>query len=98
MIVSLSERLLGAPRSKPALPLKYRKELESIHATGKHLDRLVSDVLDLGRSQLGQLKLDLRSTDLGELLNEIQLVVNKWPKRKGWHGKHISLITPVRKS
>ncbi len=52
MIISLSEMLLDEQgQAYPRLPFQH--ELEVIHATGQHLDRLLRDVLDLGRSQMG---------------------------------------------
>lgn len=44
---------------------------EQIYASAQHLDRLIRDVLDLGSSQLGQLKLACAPLDIGDLLREI---------------------------
>ncbi len=74
-IVSLSEMLLkDIDVGESHQPGRYRQHLESIHAVGQHLDRLVLDVLDLGRSQLGQLKIELKTLDLGALLREVALL------------------------
>ena len=60
LIVSLSEMVLSSEHKKTQpLPESISREMEVIHATGQHLDRLLRDVLDLGRSQLGKLELVL---------------------------------------
>ncbi len=82
-IVSLSETLLeDAQGGKSAIPAEYRQDLELIHTVGQHLDRLVLDVLDLGRSQLGQLKINLRALDLDELLQEVARIGEQMAREK----------------
>ena len=44
----------------------------SIQQAGSHLLRLVNDALDLARIEAGRLELDLRPFDLGELLDQVQ--------------------------
>jgi signal transduction histidine kinase/DNA-binding LacI/PurR family transcriptional regulator/AraC-like DNA-binding protein/ActR/RegA family two-component response regulator len=83
MIVSLSEMLLEDPEgNRPMHPDAYRQDIEVIHSTGQHLDRLLLDVLDLGRSQLGQLKINLKPLDLTELFREVQLMGEQMAKEK----------------
>lgn len=99
MIVSLSEMLLErSTENRDRLPVSNLRELEAIYATSQHLDRLVSDVLDLGRSQLGQLKLEMRSVQLDEFLKEIQLVGEQMAndKQLSWRADIPSILPPVK--
>jgi len=83
VIVSLSALLLeNTQGSKAMLPDKQRQDLETIYSVCQHLDRLVLDVLDLGRSQLGQLKMNMQPLDLGELLREVALVGEQMAQEK----------------
>jgi signal transduction histidine kinase/DNA-binding LacI/PurR family transcriptional regulator/DNA-binding response OmpR family regulator len=81
MIVSMSELLLqDSGGHKQPLSAELRREMEVIHATGQHLDRLIRDVMDLGRSQLGQLELDLKLINLEEVLKDVILVGDQMAK------------------
>ncbi len=72
MIVNLSATLLeNGENSSEAALAQQKQDLQLIHAIGQHLDRLVLDVLDLGRSQLGQLRLEMKPVDLPGLLQEV---------------------------
>ena len=83
MIVSLSEMLLEDPESsRPMIPEIYRQDIAAIHATGQHIDRLLLDVLDLGRSQLGQLKINLKPINLAELFHETELIGEQMAREK----------------
>jgi signal transduction histidine kinase/DNA-binding LacI/PurR family transcriptional regulator/DNA-binding response OmpR family regulator len=98
MIVSLSEMLLeDQMNQKKELPEEYRQDLEVIHSTGQHLDRLVLDVLDLGRSQLGQLKINMKQFDLNDLLREVQLMGEQMARDKNlsWRAHIPAVLPPV---
>lgn len=72
MIVNLSATLLADDENADVGALVQRKaDLQLIHAIGQHLDHLVLDVLDLGRSQLGQLRLEIKPLDLHDLLQDV---------------------------
>ena len=72
MIVNLSANLLETAENPSAAALAQQKQdLQLIQAIGQHLDRLVLDVLDLGRSQLGQLRLEMKPLDLQGVLQEV---------------------------
>lgn len=72
MIVNLSATLLAGDENADAEALAQRKDdLQLIHSIGQHLDHLVLDVLDLGRSQLGQLRLEMKPLDLHDLLRDV---------------------------
>lgn len=88
LIVSLSEDLLSDDFDEQgATPGSFRQELETIRITGQHLSYLVRDVMDLGRSQLGQLKLTWERIDLGEVLRSVAEVGQQLAQQKnlGWH-------------
>jgi signal transduction histidine kinase len=49
-----------------ALNAEQRKYIEVIERNGQHLFRLVDDVLDLSRMEVGQMEVDIVSLDLGD--------------------------------
>ena len=84
LLVGLSEMMLreGLP-DRPPLPEAYRQDLTRIHAGAQQLGSLVRDVLDLARSQLGQLKLARKPVQLEELLKPVILVGEQMAHSKG---------------
>ena len=84
LLVGLSEMMLREGTGhRPPLPEPYRQDLARIHISAQQLGGLVRDVLDLTRSQLGQLKLAKRSLDLGETLKAVALVGEQLAEGKG---------------
>ena len=84
LLVGLSEMMLREGiGDRPALPEPYRQDLTRIHAGAQQLGSLVRDVLDLARSQLGQLKLVPKATDLAEMLKPVVLVGEQMARSKG---------------
>ena len=72
LIVGLSGILLQEDPEKTALlPEPTRRDVERIHANAQHLGWLISDVLDLARSDAGQLRLTNEFVDLGQALQTI---------------------------
>ncbi len=75
LICGLSDMLL---RESPQIgPQEYkvsRKDLERIYAGAQHLDGLIRDVLDLARSDVGQLKLLCEPLDLTEVLRTVSVI------------------------
>jgi signal transduction histidine kinase/DNA-binding LacI/PurR family transcriptional regulator/AraC-like DNA-binding protein len=84
LLVGLSEMMLreGAG-NRPPLPEPYRQDLERMHVGAQQLGSLVRDVLDLARSQMGQLKLVQKPLDLGETLKAVALVGEQLARSKG---------------
>jgi len=84
LLVGLSEIMLrkSAGEQRP-LPEQYRSDLARIHLGAQHLGNLVRDVLDLARSQMGQLKLVKKPLDLGETLKAVTLVGEQMARDKG---------------
>ncbi len=74
LLVGLSEMMLRSPGTRPPLPEPYRSDLARIHLSAAQLGNLVRDVLDLTRSQMGQLKLTKKPLDLREMLQSVALV------------------------
>ncbi|MBN1218032.1 MAG: substrate-binding domain-containing protein [Anaerolineae bacterium] len=84
LLVGLSEMMLReGTGSRPPLPEPYRQDLARIHVSAQQLGSLVRDVLDLTRSQMGQLKLTKRPLDLGETLKAVALVGEQLASSKG---------------
>lgn len=85
LLVGLSEMMLRERTgdSRPPLPEPYRQDLARIHVGAQQLDSLVRDVLDLTRSQLGQLRLVKEPLDLGQVLGAVALVGEQMARSKG---------------
>lgn len=72
LIVGLSDILLQKRGEKGrTLPAPYLKDIEQIYASGRHLGRLIQDVLDLASSEAGQLRFANERLDLSESLKLI---------------------------
>ena len=72
LIVGLSGILLQEdPEKTTLLPEPTRRDVERIHANAQHLGWLISDVLDLAKSDAGQLRLTHELVDLGQALRTI---------------------------
>lgn len=98
LLVGLSEMMLReSPGNRPALPEPYRQDLARIHISAQQLGGLVRDVLDLARSQVGQLKLTKKAVDLGEVLKPVILVGEEMARSKGlaWQAEIAPDLPPV---
>ena len=74
LLVGLSEMMLRkSANAQLSLPESFRSDLARIHLSAQHLGNLVRDVLDLARSQMGQLKLAKKPLDLREMLGSVIL-------------------------
>ena len=84
LLVGLSEMMLREGiGDRPPLPEAYRQDLTRMHAGAQQLGSLVRDVLDLARSQLGQLKLARKPVHLCEVLKPVILVGEQMARSKG---------------
>jgi signal transduction histidine kinase/DNA-binding LacI/PurR family transcriptional regulator/AraC-like DNA-binding protein len=84
LLVGLSEMMLrDGAGNRPPLPELYRQDLERMHIGAQQLGSLVRDVLDLARSQMGQLKLAQKPLNLGETLQAVALVGEQLARSKG---------------
>ena len=84
LLVGLSEMMLREGiGDRPPLPDAYRQDMTRIHAGAQQLGSLVRDVLDLARSQLGQLKLARKPMRLEDMLKPVVLVGEQMTRSKG---------------
>ncbi len=66
----------------PILPAKYSDYVDQIHASGKHLLAIVSDVLDMSRIEAGEAKLEETDVDLHEAVGECLRMLHPRADRK----------------
>ncbi|RPI92225.1 MAG: hypothetical protein EHM40_13640, partial [Chloroflexi bacterium] len=84
LLAGLSEMMLReGTGQRPPLPDVYRQDLTRIHASAQQLGSLVRDVLDLARSQVGQLTLTQRPVQLADVLKPVELVSEQLARGKG---------------
>jgi len=85
LLVGLSEMLLRERTGdrRPPLPEPYRQDLARIHVSAQQLDGLVRDVLDLARSQTGQLRLIKAPLDMSQILRPVALIGEQMARAKG---------------
>ncbi|HSG48125.1 MAG TPA: response regulator [Longimicrobiales bacterium] len=62
---------------------EYVPDLEKIHSAGKHLLRLINDVLDLSKIEAGKMELFLEDVEVGPLVREIAATVQPLIDRNG---------------
>jgi signal transduction histidine kinase/DNA-binding LacI/PurR family transcriptional regulator/AraC-like DNA-binding protein len=84
LLVGLSEMMLKEEdASQTPLPESYRQDLMRMYTSAQHLGSLVRDVLDLTRSQVGELRLALKPLDLSKTLQSVALVGEEMARTKG---------------
>ncbi len=72
LIIGTIEMLMrGNAQDRAALSDAQYRDLESIRASAQHLAHLIGDVLDLARSQVGELRLSYQLVDMKEVLQEV---------------------------
>jgi signal transduction histidine kinase/DNA-binding LacI/PurR family transcriptional regulator/AraC-like DNA-binding protein len=91
LIVGTIEMMLQeeATGSSPPLPEIYRRDMNGIHSSSKHLFRLIGDVLDLASNQAGELHLVTEPLELTALFAETAALGEGMAREKGleWHQK-----------
>ena len=91
LIVGTIEMMLQEENagSSPPLPESYRRDMDGIHTSSKHLFRLIGDVLDLASNQAGELRLVTEPLDLTALFIEIAALGETLAREKGleWSAK-----------
>lgn len=60
-----------------------REDMARIYASAQHLDGLIRDVLDLARSEVGQLKLVCEPLELDEVLQAVSMIGGQLAQDKG---------------
>ena len=98
LLVGLSEMMLreGA-RGREALPDPYRQDLRRIHVSARQLSSLVRDVVDLARSEVGQLRLVQGAVDLADVMRGVAAVGEPLAREKGleWRAELPPELPPV---
>lgn len=82
LIVGLSQTLLREKNAKD-LSEAYRQDIQRIQASAQQLDGLIRDVLDLARSEAGQLRLTCEPLDLREVLETVAMAGEQMAREKG---------------
>ncbi len=84
LLVGLSEMMLKeSTADESTLKPSYRQDLMRIYTSAQHLGSLVRDVLDLARSQVGELRLAKAPLDLSKTLHAVALVGEEMARTKG---------------
>ncbi len=81
LILELSGLLADRRHSPPAAP--QRQDLERIHASARHLDGLIRDVLELARTDVGQMQLACEVVEIGQVLEIVAVVGEQLAREKG---------------
>ena len=100
LIVGTVEMMLQEQNagSLPDLPEPYRQDMECIHASSKHLFRLIGDVLDLASNQAGELRLVSEALDLTTLIADAAVFGKTLAREKNlsWREQIPASLPPVR--
>ncbi len=93
LITTLSEVLLKEATESKSLDCE---NLRLVHATARHLEGLIRDVLDLARDERGELRLVCEPLDLARALDAVVVVGEKLAREKGleWY-THIPPDLPL---
>ncbi len=75
-------QLMAADAEQP-LAAKQAKRLEHVLASGRHLQTLMRDVLDLGRFETGKLTVDLRQVDAVRCAQDVVAAVSAMAQQAG---------------
>ncbi len=70
-------------RRAPDTSEQQRENLEAIERCGQHLLTLINDILHLTKIEAGQVQLDLQTTDLKQLLEDVRMIVAQRAQSKG---------------
>ena len=80
-IIGFSEILLNEPES--ALPLEVRQEFQGhIHESGRHLLRLINDILDLSKVEAGRMTIERELVDVGGTVDGVLSTVRPLASKK----------------
>ena len=89
LISGLSQVLLRGQPAGPAECTVRREDVERIYVSAQHLDSLIQDVLDLARSEVGQLRLVCEPLNVAEVLQAVAVIGEQLARDKGlaWHAE-----------
>jgi signal transduction histidine kinase/DNA-binding response OmpR family regulator/ABC-type sugar transport system substrate-binding protein len=84
LIIGVSDILLQEARGQGQDRwMVSQEDVQRIHASAQHLDGLIRDVLDLARSEAGQLRLVREPLDLAEVLEVVVAIGEQLAQTKG---------------
>jgi signal transduction histidine kinase len=85
LIVGFSEMMMVSPENygDNPLPGSYRRDLNTIYRSARHLLDLVDDVIDLARLDAGRLTISPEVVDLAGLIQESAAMVRSYIEAKG---------------
>ncbi|HOT93217.1 MAG TPA: substrate-binding domain-containing protein [Anaerolineae bacterium] len=83
LISGLSDLLLHEPQYAVGGTDSHREDLQRIYVNAQHLDGLIRDVLDLTRSEVGQLQLSCAPLDMAEVLEPVNVIARQLAQDKG---------------
>lgn len=78
--------MLGQNGEQEATP--QNAYVGKIHAAGKHLLRIVNDVMDISKLEAGQLRCDTAMVDLGEIVDQLFVLVKPLAEAQGVRLEH----------
>ncbi len=78
-IIGLSELLLQQTDEKSP----FKKKIEIIYTSGKHLLNIINDILDLSKIESGKLELNIEEFTLSEVLDYVKTIIYPQCKEKG---------------
>lgn len=72
-IIGFSETMLNFPMmyNNTQLPEDYRNDLERIFNSGKHLLRIINDILDISKIDVGRLEIEIQPVELGPVFDSL---------------------------
>jgi signal transduction histidine kinase len=72
-VIGFSETMLNFPMmyNDIELPQDYRKDLNQIYASGKHLLNIINDILDLSKIDAGRLEVEIQAVDLEPIFKSL---------------------------
>jgi len=70
-------------RSDPGVTADQRENLDIINRSGKHLLRLINDVLDMAKIEAGQVALEIKPFDIGAQMGDIVDMLRVRAEEKG---------------
>ncbi len=81
--IEMMQRLTPGDVVTQGPPESFQRDLESIHTSARHLSHLIADVLDLARSQAGELRLVCEPIRLAEVLERVAVLGEQMARERG---------------
>lgn len=78
-IVGVTEMLVDEARSPASGRASLEPDLRRVAGAGRYLVRLINEILDLSRIEVGQIRLVLEDVDLAQVVEEVRATVGSVP-------------------